>query len=236
MKQLRKLSNSVTMSGMIGRDQRGALNSLLLPFILALLLLIGAVAFGAWAYSGKQDYKNNVDQKIGVAVTAAKQQQNTVDNQAFAEAEKQPLTTYNGPQQYGSLVVKYPKTWSSYVDSTGTGNSLVDGYFDPGTVPAVTSQASVFALRIQVVNQPYSQVLQNYNDRQQSGLVISNPYKLPMVPSVIGVELTGQVTDNASGTMVILPLRSNTLEIWTQGTQYLSDFNQNILPNFSFSP
>jgi hypothetical protein len=36
--------------------------------------------------------------------------------------------------------------------------------------------------------------------------------------------------------MVVLPLRSQTVQIWTEGTQYVDDFNKLILPNFSFSP
>jgi hypothetical protein len=36
--------------------------------------------------------------------------------------------------------------------------------------------------------------------------------------------------------MVVLPLRSQTLQIETAGSQFLGDFNNNILPNFSFSP
>jgi hypothetical protein len=224
------------MSGMIVRNQRGSLNALLIPFILVILLLGGAITFGYWANSGRADYKNNADQKITAAVTVAKQQQLDTDNQAFALAEKQPLTTYDGPEAYGSLVIKYPKTWSSYVDSSGTGSSLVNGYFDPGTVPSISAQGSVFALRVQVVSQPYSQALQAFQGAQQANQVTINPYKLPAVPSVIGVEISGIVSNNTSGTMVLLPLRSNTLEIWTQGTQYLSDFNTNILPNFSFSP
>jgi hypothetical protein len=33
-----------------------------------------------------------------------------------------------------------------------------------------------------------------------------------------------------------LPLRSQTVKIWTEGSQYGGDFNKYILPNFSFSP
>src|SRR5471030_1451582 len=110
------------MSGMthINKNQNGALNALLIPLILAILLLIGAGAFGAWAFSSRQDYKNNTDQKVAAAVTVAEQKTTETDTAQAAEAAKQPLKPYNGPEAYGSVVIKYPKTWSAYVDETGS--------------------------------------------------------------------------------------------------------------------
>jgi hypothetical protein len=93
-----------------------------------------------------------------------------------------------------------------------------------------------FALRVQVSSQSYSDILGQYQNQQQTGTVTVKPYSLPKVPSVVGVEVTGQLINNVSGTQVILPLRNQTILIWTEGTQYLNDFNNNILPNFSFSP
>jgi len=222
-------------------NQSGAINGLVISLIFTVLLLIGALAFGGWAFSGRQDYKNNVDAKISVAVAAANQKQSAADQVTFDQEAKQPLRAYDGPEAYGSLVVNYPKTWSAYVDDTGTGgadNALVDGYFAPGTVPSTTGTSSVFALRVQVLPAGYAQTLQTLAGQEQQGKLTVSAYSLPKLPKVVGIEAVGQVpTASLSNvTMVILPLRSNTLEIWTQGSQYLSDFNNNILPNFSFSP
>lgn len=221
---------------MVKLDQRG-IGGLAVSLGLAVVLLIGAIVFGGWAFSSRQDYKNNVDAKITAAVNQAKQQEGAVKDQQFAEASKSPLKAYNGPEAYGSLAVNYPKTWSGYVDDSGQGNAVVDGYFAPGVVPPINSQSSVFALRLQVLNTSYSQTLQGLQSQQQSGKLTINTYALPKLAKVVGVEVTGQLSgSNSSTTMVVLPLRSETLEISTQGNQYLSDFNNYILPNFSFSP
>lgn len=217
-------------------NQDGAISGLAISLILTILLLIGAVAFGAWAFNGRQDYKNNVDGKISTAVTAALTKEDNKLNAKFAEEAKKPLRAYQGPEAYGSLMVSYPKTWSAYVDDTGRGNFLVDGYFAPGVVPSISDPNSVFALRVQVVNQTYAQILQSLAGQEQNGKLSASAYALPKFPKIVGVKVVGQINNSASVTMVILPLRSQTLEIWTQGTQYLSDFNDNILPNFSFSP
>ncbi|MDB5175303.1 MAG: hypothetical protein JWM81_161 [Candidatus Saccharibacteria bacterium] len=217
-------------------NQDGSINALLLPLIVAVVLLFGALGFGGWAYSSRQDYKNNTDQKIADAVTLARQQEDTLKDKQFAETEKQPLKDYAGPQAYGSVAIKYPKTWSSFVTDAGSNGAQLDGFFYPGTVPSVTSQSSTFALRFQVIDRSYSDVLQSVNDQQQSGKVQVSPYSLPKVSSAIGVRVEGQITPTRTGIMIILPLRDKTVQVWTEGDQFINDFNNNILPNLTFSP
>jgi hypothetical protein len=221
---------------MIKHNQDGAVSGVAISLVLTILLLIGAIGFGVWAFGGRQDYKNNVDSKISAAVSVAKQKQVADDNVRFAEEAKNPLKLYNGPAAYGSLAIAFPKTWSGYVDDTGTGSALVDGYFTPGVVPSATNPNSVFALRVQVLNQAYAQVLQSFSGQQKAGKLTVSAYALPKLPNVVGVLVSGQLSSQKTVTMVVLPLRSTTLEISTEGTQYLEDFNKNILPNFSFSP
>ncbi len=221
----------------MNRNQSGAISGVVaLAFVV--LLLIGSLAFGGWAFNSRQDYKNNVDAKISVAVTAAQQQQSVTDTAKAAEAAKQPLKLYNGPEAYGSLAVSYPKTWSGYVDDSGKGQALVDGYFNPGVVPSISDQSSTFALHVQVLNQAYVQTLQTFTSQQKSSQspITFTAYALPKEPKSIGIKVVGQINQQTNGTMVVLPLRSNTLEISTLGSQYLDDFNNNILPNFNFSP
>ncbi|MDB5185396.1 MAG: hypothetical protein JWN38_1204 [Candidatus Saccharibacteria bacterium] len=217
-------------------NQDGHIDSLLIPLVLVSLLLIAALGFAGWAYSGKQDYKNNVDAKVSAAVTIAKQQESTEKDTQFAQAEKNPLRTYTGPEALGSLVVLYPKTWSNYVSTSGSNGSQLDGFANPQTVPTATDPNSTFALRYQVIGRAYSSVLADFRDRQQSGKITVAPYALPKVPSAIGVRVEGSLTTNHTVSMVVLPLRDKTIEVWTEGAQYISDFNNIILPNFSFSP
>lgn len=215
---------------------RGEIDTLLIPLIISVLLLFGALGFGYWAFSGRQDYKNNVDQKIAVAVQQANQQLTTQLNAQFAQQEKSPYSTYDGPEAFGSLKVTYPRTWSSYVAEEDQGGTPINGYFYPGTVPDVTNQNNSFALRVQVMEQSYSQTLAQYQGQQQSGQVTVKPYALPKVPSVVGTYLTGQIQSQKQGEMVLLPLRSQTLAIWTEATGFEGDFNNTILPNLTFSP
>src|SRR3989344_4524267 len=89
-------------------------NGWLIACIITTLLFIAFAGFFGWAYMSRQDYKDNVDQKIATAVEVAKKQTETAKDNEFLEKEKLPLQDYTGPSQYGSLNIKYPKTWSAY--------------------------------------------------------------------------------------------------------------------------
>lgn len=221
---------------MIKLNQHGEVNGILISLIMAILFLFAAIGFGAWAYSSRQDYKSNTDAKINDAVVIAKQQESTRKDKLFVEAEKNPLRTYKGPDAYGGLMVMYPKTWSAYVSDTGEGSNPVDGYFHPATVPSTENEKSVFALRVQVLNQSYADSVRQLESGQQNGELKISAYSLPKVPKVVGVKATGKLPNEKEGTVVLLPLRSSTLQITSEGTQYQSDFENIILPNFSFTP
>ncbi len=216
------------------KDSQGSVVSLVV-MILEFAVIVALAVFSYTTYLSRQDYKNNVDSKIAAAVAVAKNQQGQVDATNYANQAKYPLANYTGPSDYGSISVNYPKTWSAYVDTTSN-NYLVDGYFNPNYVPSINSQTMPFSLRVQIINQPYSTTMNNFSSLQQNGLIKVSAYSLPKVPQVVGVMITGQIVNNLSGTMVVLPLRNETLEIWTIGQNYISDFNNIILPDFSFSP
>jgi hypothetical protein len=229
---------------MIKHNQNGAV-SFVVVLILS-LVLVASIAFGGWAFSSRQDYKNNVDAKINVAVQAAISKEGVLKDQQFAQEEKSPLATYTGPQTYGSIVMKYPKTYAAYISNSGSGdnNAVIDAYYDPTVVPALSSgssggQNSVYALRMQVLNQSYTSTVQSFTGSDQQNPPTAVAYSLPKLPNVVGVMLTGNLSvdgEQIQTEMVVLPLRTQTILLWTEGQQYINDFNNFVLPNFDFSP
>lgn len=217
---------------------RGEINILLIPFIFLLLFFIAAAGFGLWAYSSREDYRTHTDQKVAAAVKVAKEEEGIVKDKEHAEADKQPLKTYAGPEESGSLRISYPKTWSGYVDTAGNSNQPLDGFFQPGVVPSISDQSSVFALRVQVINQSYSSIVTQLNNGVTNNKMTAVPYAFPKVPNVVGIRYDGQIQQNekTNGSMVVVPLRDKTLQVWTESPIYINDFNNNILPNLTFSP
>jgi hypothetical protein len=216
-------------------NERGTINALLIPLVLCVLMLFGAIGFGLWAFASRQDYKDNVDQKIAVAQEVTKKETETAKDNEFAEKEKSPLKSYRGPSQFGSLTIQYPKTWSGYVDETGRGGAELDGYFHPTTVPGVQSGAS-YALRIQVAQRPFSEEIKAFDSKAKNGTVKTSSYRPRKVSDVIGMRVEGEINSQKQGIMILLPSRDKTIKIFTESNQFYDDFNKNILPNFTFTP
>jgi len=216
-------------------SERGAVNPVVMIGVLAGLVVV-ALGFGIWAFVGYSDYKNNFDSKVASAVSVARQQEDATKEAEFAESLKSPLTSYKGPAAYGSVTIKYPKTWSGYVSDADSSSPFINGYFYPGVVPDVQQSSSIFALRVQVLDSPYSTELNSYAGYVSDGASKVSAYHAPKVPSVIGVKIEGKLTNGKSGTMVLIPLRNMTLKIWTESSRFKVDFNKYVLPNFTFAP
>lgn len=205
--------------------------------VVVALLLVAAAGFGTWAFMQRQDYKDNSDQKAAAAAEEARAATQVEEAAKYAEEAKNPLKTFVGSADFGGVTVQYPKTWSAYaVTGTSRSGTPLDAYFHPDVVPNVDAATSVFALRIEIVEQPYDQVLTGFSSGVQAGEVAVSPYTLPKVPGVIGSRVSGQIESNKRGNMVLFPLRNVTLKVWTETDQFLADFDNTILPNLTFAP
>lgn len=213
----------------------------ILTTILLVILLIGAVAFGAWAFMGMQDYKTKSDQKSAVAVTAAKKDQASELQAQFNEQSKSPNKTYVGSPTYGTVSFSYPKTWSGYVDTTST-TEPINAYFHPDVVPGLQSK-STYSLRMELLSTDYAQVLQQFSYQITSGTVKAvafTPAKLVGVANVQpGTMLSGQINSQdrtQTGKLLVIKVRDKTLLISTQSNEFLTDYDSIVLPSLSFVP
>lgn len=237
-----RFSNTLNRSvGVIKFSERGEMNVLLIPLILVVLILLGVGYFAYYSYTNMTKYRDHSDTLSAAAVKVANQKLTAQLQAQFAEEEKNPYKIYSGPSTFGSLHIKYPRTWSAYVSVNAQSDPMIDGYFYPDVVPDTGADSSGtsstnFALRVQVTQSSYSDILQNYQSQEQDHSISVRPFHLKSVPSVVGVQVTGQIQSQKTGTLIILPLRNQTLEIWTEGTQFQKDFANIILPNFTFSP
>lgn len=210
-------------------DQKG---ELLIPLILVSTLLLVSIGFGAWAFMGMQDYKNNSDQKSAEAVAIAEENLTIKKDAEFAESYKLPYTTYQGPAAFGTLTIQYPKTWSNYLNDSG--GIPVDGYMQPGYVSA-KDEVTNYSLRYQVTEQQYDEEIRRFESRVRSGRATTKAYRSPKQESILGMYVSGELETRKQGAMVILPLRDKTIKIWTEGEEFRGDFEK-ILQEFTFVP
>jgi hypothetical protein len=212
----------------------------LITTVALIVALLAALGFGIWAFMSMSDYKNNSDKKSAAAVTKALADQKVKSDAEYAEKDKLPYDTYTGPGPAGSIKMQYPRTWSAYISESSNGSSPVVGYIHPGFVPDIQNNATAFALRIEVVNTQYSEVLRQYDSEITQGGLKFEPFSFPSVPGSMGGKLTGKIkpgVDKVQGTLILMPVRDKTIKLWTESNSaFGNDFNTAIVPNFSFVP
>ncbi len=206
----------------------------LLLSVLFGVLFIGASVFGVWAFMERDEYKNETDAIVAREVEQAIEQNTTELEEEFQEREKEPLKTYNGPAAFGSLSIDYPKTWSAYVEESGSGRNPLEGYFHPGFVP--DPDDNLIALKVEVVNQTYQQALRPFESAASRDLVTIRPLEAKNVDGVVGVRVDGEISRDVQGNVVLFELRDKTLILTTESTEFTADFNNIILENLSFNP
>lgn len=212
-------------------------NLLIIPVIALSVIAVSFAAFAFWAFSGRQDYKNNSDKKVAAAVVIAKKETETKKDNEFVEKEKVPHKVYQSPDTLGTVKFEYPKTWSAYmnVDQKTNGGIPLNGYLHPDYVPSDDSGTD-FALRVEVISRPYSETLKQYEGKIKQGKISITPYKPEKVPSVLGVRLFGEIIKGQKDTMILLPIRDKTLAIWTESDRYISDYDKVVMSSLTFSP
>lgn len=212
-------------------SQRGSVSPLLIASVVLGVLLAGSLGFGAWAFVNYMHQKNDVDAIVASEVAEAKQQQSVEDEKSFLEREKSPVRELVGPSDLGKVTVDYPKTWSVYVDKDGSGGTYF-AYLNPGSVKSV-SQKQVNAVVISVESKGYEDVLRSFNNDVEKGDLKATPVT---IADQEGTRLDGTFDDNIQGAAVLFKLRDKTLKVAVQSNDYISDFNNIILPSLKFNP
>lgn len=217
-------------------NQSGLVDVYAILFGMSTILLLMALGFGGWAFVERQDYKNNVDQKVAQAIDVALADQKILLDAEAAERAKSPYEQYTTPAEFGSVKIVYPRTWSAHVNESPGASVPVNAYFNPGYVPATNANES-FALRLQVSNQTADQLLTNYQSSITQGTAIANAFVAKNVPGASsGWKIDGDIAPNRKGSIVLIPLRDKTISIWTESEAYSADLTNIVLENLTFSP
>lgn len=194
-----------------------------------LSLVFGSVMI--WALVNYNDASNNMRSVVTAEVEKGKKAQSDEDQKKFDEREKEPLKEFVGPNDYGRVSFKYPKTWSVYIDKDGTTAKQYVAYFAPEAVPSVQAPGSKFALRLSILDQSYDNIIQQY-----AGLVKVGKLRSETISAngFNGQKFEGNITSTIEGTLVVFKIRDKTLTLQTDTPAYRTDFNEKILKDLSF--
>lgn len=150
------------------RNESGALTAWQFATIGLSVLVLILGSFSIWAYVAYNEAKSDVQSKIDLAVSDAKNAQKEQDRKDFNEERKDPRNKFSGPTDYCSLTFKYPQTWSQYVATPITNGGDFKAYFKAGAVPPV-SETEQFALRVVIEKKDYDKVIAQYQSLIDKG-------------------------------------------------------------------
>ncbi len=192
--------------------------------IMVIILSVATILFGGlsiWAYTEYQKASNDVNGQVQVAVLEAQKEQQDELEERFADREKEPNRDFVGPDDYGRVTFKYPKTWSVYVASDPTRGGKYEAYLHPVTVPRI-SASEQFALRVTIEERDYDQVIDSYRSKVNNGDLRSSATQSQ---GNVGTRFDGNFTQNIRGSAVVYKLRDKTLTLRTDANTFTSDFD-----------
>lgn len=204
-----------------------------LILIMTIILSVTTVIFGGlaiWAYTQYQAKSTDVNGQIKVAVVEAEKVQQEADEKKFAEREKEPNKTFVGPDDYGRVNFKYPKTWSAYVATDYKRGGSFEAYLHPDVVPPADPQTQ-FALRVTVEQRNYDEVIEEYKSLVNTGDLASSSTSSQ---GNVGTRYDGNFSQDIRGSAVVFKVRDKTLTIRTDANTFKPDF-ENIIKTVSFN-
>lgn len=209
------------MTHRLGAKEQGMANPLFISTVTLAIVSVLAVTAAAWGIYNYIEQKADVDGKIDTAVTDAKKEQADELEAKFSAREKEPNRDFLGPEDYGELSFKYPKTWSVYIKQDSTQNGDYEAFLNPVSVPPV-SDTQRYALRVKIQNQDYDKVINTYSTLVKKGDLKSSAVT---ANGTNGTRLDGNFTKNIRGSAVLFKIRDKTVVMRTDADTFKPDFD-----------
>jgi hypothetical protein len=212
---------------MMGAPQRSHHTARRVAALTSVLLLV-SIGLLVWTYSQYLSYKNDIQPKIDVAVDAAVKAKQSELEQSFQLERERLKIPFRTNESIANVSFQYPRDWSQYLVEKESGSIQIDAAFHPGLV----REDTIYALRLQVHEESYDDVLSDYQNEIEKGEVRAQPIKISNTP---GVRLDGRYDRDREGSLVIFPIRDKTLVLTSESTAYARVYNE-ILKTLSFTP
>lgn len=210
----------------IQRYEKGEVSGWMIATIGLIVLVIGLGSLSIWALLNFQEQKTNVDGKVDAAANEAKREQAELDEEKFAEREKEPRREFAAPDDYGRLSFAYPKTWSVYVDkdpvaNQGGGRDYL-AYLHPIVVPPVDVRDQKFAVRVSILSENYDAYISRFDRAVEDGKLRS---KTVSINGENAVRLDGNFSDTVRGSSIIFKIRDKTAVVQTDADVFKHDYD-----------
>lgn len=202
------------------KNEQGGISGSTIAIIGLVVLVLVTGSLAIWAYINYDKQKTDVQGKIDVAVLEAENAKQAEDDKKFAEREKEPNRDFVGPDNFGRLTFRYPKTWSAFVSDDGSNGNSYRAYLNPVTVPPL-GEKQQFALRVSIEQKDYDQVVKTYQEKVKKGDLRSSATS---ANGHNGTRLDGTFSKDIRGAAVIYQIRDKTVTLRTDADTFKPDF------------
>lgn len=200
---------------------QGGVDGWMIATIGFIVLFLVAAALGAWVYVSYDNLRTDIDGKVQLAVTEGKREQSEDDFKKYQEESKNPRIEFVGPAEYGRVSFMYPRTWSAYIDKDASDRRDYVAYLHPVVVPPVSSKDSRFALRLEILNKDYDDVVKEYAERIRKGELTSST---PEYNGIATTRFDGALSREIRGSVVLMRVRDKTVRFSTDADTFKPDF------------
>lgn len=215
--------------------KKNDLSGLIKTIAIVILSLIAATFIGLfiWMTTQYNEVSTDVNGQINAAVAEAVDENTMALEMEFAEREKEPYRDFMGPEDYGGLSFKYPKTWSLYIAKDAANGGDYRAYFNPIEVEEVAA-TTINALRLTIRDTAFDAVAAEYQkfvEKAKSTLSV----QAVTVAGVAANRYTGTIPNtDLEGIIVIFKIRDKTVILQTDSLLLQPDFDR-VLETIQFN-
>ena len=217
----------------LNQSKKQGSTKFIITIVLLSVVLIAFIILFVLFFAKYNEAKTDLDEKIAVAVADAKDKQAEILEAEFAEREKEPFKEFVGPEDYGQLGFKYPRTWSVYIEADAANGGDYKAYLNPNEVGA-SPDKNTNALRVQIVNRTTESVKNVY----QKAVSAKNSTLSVEEITVNGTPAThyyGTIPNTEfSGHVVLFKIRDKTAILRTDSELFVDDFDK-VLDSVTFN-
>ena len=202
------------------RSGGGIIKTILLIFFVLTSLVAGYFIY--YFYNEYTIARTDVDAQIAEAVAKAEKDKISELEAEFAEREKNPYSTFSGPEDYGELTFSYPKTWSVYINKDASKGGDFEAYLNPGTVSPV-SNTTINSLRVTISTKSIDSFDKTYQGYVSKAIMTA---EVKTIGGETATVYKGTLPSKLVGAVAIFKLRDKTVLLQTDAEIFFDDFNR----------
>lgn len=195
-------------------------------FVLAVATAVFAGLF-VWKFLDWSSVNSTIDYKVEQRIADREREIGDKIEAEWTAKMNSDTEKFGGPNVYGSLAFKYPKTWSVYIEKDdSSSNGVFSAYINPSSVGPIASD-SVLALRIKIENADQKNIAAPFDNEVAAGTMSSSAVLVNN--STTTASIYSKLDNSAKIAIFKIPNRNQVVTIQTDSAKNFGKEFQKVL-------